>query len=250
MRRQCFRKDFPIFTSFAFATLFCARWTSKPPCNFSAAELKKWAQAFPGCVRGRLGHPGRGWREVQSVLGPLPKGTLGGRTERSFEPGLAWLWDHRRASRRYTEGRNWGCQGNPRGQRPVALFPTPVQERPRRISGNWHPGGTRRAELHPLPVLRAEEQHRSANGAYCRHSRRKTHGIDNTRSTGVHGVKPYHRLHRSFRGRQKRELPTQRMPNQRNPRGIKANTIPLGFRRKGVQNEKQIGNQNAVDGVK
>jgi hypothetical protein len=40
------------------------------------------------------------------------------------------------------------------------------------------------------------------------------------------------------------------MANQRDPREIKANTIPLGFRRKGVQNEKQIGNQNAVVGVK
>ena len=133
---RCFRKGFPILTSFAFAPLFCARWTSKLHCNFSAAELKKWAQAFPGCVRGRLGHPGKEGREVQPVLGPLPKGTLGGRAERSFEPELAWLWDHYRASRRYTEGRNWGCRDNPRGQRPAALFPAPVQGRPRRISGN------------------------------------------------------------------------------------------------------------------
>jgi hypothetical protein len=40
------------------------------------------------------------------------------------------------------------------------------------------------------------------------------------------------------------------MANQRDPRGIKANPIPLGFRGKGVQNEEQIGNQNAVVGVK
>jgi len=110
--------------------------------------------------------------------------------------------------------------------------------------------GTRRAELHPLPVLRAEEQHRGSDRAHRRHSRRKTHGIDNTRSTAVHGVEPYHRLHRSFRSRQKRELPAQRMPYQRHPREIKANPIPLGFRGKGVQNEEQIGNQNAVVGVK